>query len=396
MAIPDNYNTELCVIKYNDLFPVQSAIDWIQLNFYDIWTELRPYRKKIHHIYAGLGEPQFHYRSLESIHEEIRFEYAAGKRNFVFSCLDEGLAAANIIHIHNLLPLINDILPNITLIHATGAHDGPEQYRRYCEKNNLPQVLNIVCGSHFEKNCKPFLYSELKYKETKKTKKFLSFNKVDRQHRITLFEKLLELDLVKDAYYSFDILENNLNILRTDIWNQFSNIVSIADSLPLVLNRSPERDNPVDIRADDLKYFNETYFSVVTETLFYDMIDPDLRYYYVNTSEVFGTFPTEKTYKCLALGHPFISVSTCGFLKTLRGRGYKTFSPFIDESYDDIVNDHDRMDAIVNEINRLCSLSQEELDQFILNVEPILEHNRQQFAIIGNNAITKDILSLLK
>lgn len=387
---------DLYIIKYGDLYPVDSSIKWAESHMYEIWPELEEHRNTICIIYAGLGIPQFHKRKLESIVEEMQYEFSQGKRNFIFQCLDEGLALANILHLHDLVPLITDIMPYISLIHATGAYDGEEQYKRICQSYKFPELLKIISGSNFEKNCKKYLEYEIPYTGTKKTRKFLSFNKVDRQHRIGLFNELLKLDLVKDSYYSFDIEQSSLNILRNDIKQRYNSILQIQDSLPLVLNRNATRDNPVDIRNEDLKYFDESYFSVITETLFYDMLNVNRDYLYINAAEIFGIFPSEKIFKCIALGHPFIIASTQGYLQGLRSRGYQTFSPFIDESYDNIADDHIRLEAIVSEVNRLCCLSDRELDQFVNNVKPILEHNRKHYATISDYKITKNILSLLK
>jgi hypothetical protein len=59
-------------------------------------------------------------------------------------------------------------------------------------------------------------------------------------------------------------------------------------------------------------------------------------------------------------------------LRSLRDRGYKTFSPFIDESYDEIENDKLRLQAVAEEVNRL---SKSDLVEFTHQVKDIIEHN---------------------
>lgn len=44
--------------------------------------------------------------------------------------------------------------------------------------------------------------------------------------------------------------------------------------------------------------------------------------------------PTEKTYKPISAGMPFVMVASQGFLYRLRKMGFRTFHPWIDESYD--------------------------------------------------------------
>jgi len=55
--------------------------------------------------------------------------------------------------------------------------------------------------------------------------------------------------------------------------------------------------------------------------------------------------------------------------------GYKTFHPYIDESYDLETDDNKRMMMIVNEIERLSNFSDDELRSFIENINPICDHN---------------------
>jgi hypothetical protein len=58
----------------------------------------------------------------------------------------------------------------------------------------------------------------------------------------------------------------------------------------------------------------------------------------------------------------------------LRERGYKTFSPFIDESYDEIENNHLRLQAVAEEVKRL---SKSDLVEFTYQIKDIVEHNEK-------------------
>jgi hypothetical protein len=57
--------------------------------------------------------------------------------------------------------------------------------------------------------------------------------------------------------------------------------------------------------------------------------------------------------------------------------GYKTFSPWIDESYDLELNDTKRMLKVIAEIKRLCELSPDMLSEFLTKVKPICDYNQQ-------------------
>lgn len=84
---------------------------------------------------------------------------------------------------------------------------------------------------------------------------------------------------------------------------------------------------------------------------------------------------TEKLIRPIILKHPFLAFSSKGFLKYLHQIGFKTFSPFVDESYDDIEDIEERCAAIVAETKRLV-----ETDSIVKNkdeIEAICLHNYQ-------------------
>jgi hypothetical protein len=84
---------------------------------------------------------------------------------------------------------------------------------------------------------------------------------------------------------------------------------------------------------------------------------------------------TEKIMKPMVNFMPFLFMSFPGALSLLRSLGFKTFSPYIDESYDDEYDEVKRFKMIYAEIKRLCSMSKEELHNWYWNMENILIHN---------------------
>lgn len=88
---------------------------------------------------------------------------------------------------------------------------------------------------------------------------------------------------------------------------------------------------------------------------------------------------TEKTMRSFYTGKPFILFAGAGALQNLRKAGFKTFSPFIDESYDLIENTEDRFQAVCKEINRLAALSREDLLTIAAQYYHIFEHNQRLF-----------------
>ena len=99
----------------------------------------------------------------------------------------------------------------------------------------------------------------------------------------------------------------------------------------------------------------------------------------IETDCISTTWITEKTVKNLYIGKPFLMMCGAGSLAHLHELGFKTFSPWIDESYDQITNTYLRFEAIKQEIDRLATMSIEELNAIYQEMLPVLMHNRQQF-----------------
>ena len=69
-------------------------------------------------------------------------------------------------------------------------------------------------------------------------------------------------------------------------------------------------------------------------------------------------------------------VGQAGSLDLLRSLGYKTFDGIIDESYDTILNNPDRLEAVTNEAIRFISRPIEDVRADYIKVLDIIEHNR--------------------
>jgi hypothetical protein len=63
------------------------------------------------------------------------------------------------------------------------------------------------------------------------------------------------------------------------------------------------------------------------------------------------------------------------FLKGIKQLGFKTFSPFIDESYDEIVDNKQRLNIVTNEAIRISKLPLDEYNQILVNCNEICEYN---------------------
>jgi hypothetical protein len=87
---------------------------------------------------------------------------------------------------------------------------------------------------------------------------------------------------------------------------------------------------------------------------------------------------TEKTFKPIALGMPFVIVGTQGSLEYLRSYGFKTFGNIWDESYD-CAGDDVRIQKIANLLSDLDKMSVHERQNLYRSAQNIIEHNWNHF-----------------
>ena len=108
----------------------------------------------------------------------------------------------------------------------------------------------------------------------------------------------------------------------------------------------------------------DTYFSLVSETVF------DIPY----------SFRTEKTWKPIVMGHPWITIANRGFYRDMHNLGFQTYSHVVNESFDLIDNGEDRLDRIVEIVQDLC---QQDLAAFLkecYNVSKYNQHHHRELA----------------
>ena len=276
-------------------------------------------------------------------------------------------------------------VPPRKLILFTGALDFEENLIEYAEKHKV-KPFRLESMLEFELSTQSRFEHDIreKYPRTltkdRYEKKYLNFNRRWRQHRPLLVALLKSADLLKDGYVSLapsddnrgwdtemdhiiELCRDHDGIRRTLMAHR----KSIENMGPLYLDKPDLTINqaPAEITDDIRAMYENTYFSVVSETIYFTkMLDWED-----------SCFLSEKVFKAILFKHPFILVATPNTLKYLKAIGYKTFSPVIDESYDSIEDNGQRMVAIVKEINRLCKLKGAALESYQQYCRKIVEHN---------------------
>ena len=72
-------------------------------------------------------------------------------------------------------------------------------------------------------------------------------------------------------------------------------------------------------------------------------------------------------------------IGAVGNLAYLRNYGFKTFGDYVDESYDDIADNTERINKITQELVKLCNMPESQLKEMHQDMLPILRHNFNHF-----------------
>ena len=105
-------------------------------------------------------------------------------------------------------------------------------------------------------------------------------------------------------------------------------------------------------------------------------------------------FFSEKIYKPIGIGMPFITLGNPGTLQDLRNRGFVTFSEWIDETYDNDYNINRRIQIIIENIKKFTTYNRNDLITIRKDMEPILQHNLNLYKMIRSKNILKENLQL--
>lgn len=199
---------------------------------------------------------------------------------------------------------------------------------------------------------------------------FISPNRIVggmRNHRLLLMYQLLHRG-INNALISFPAIcphENqHVGDLVRPFQDQFSDIEQIFAEANLPWNFHGEQGHPM--HSCWLSLFDECSQSlayVVTETVFFG------RRHHL----------TEKIFKPICLGMPFVLASSAGSLEYLRSYGFRTFGDIWDESYDQETDDYRRLEKIADLLAYLDRLDEHELDHVHRACLATVRHNFQHF-----------------
>lgn len=221
-------------------------------------------------------------------------------------------------------------------------------------------------------------------KWTNPSKLFLSFNGHCRVHRTGLVSEILLRNLENFGYLSFGVHPSNFQIFDSDariidfsksedyIKRKIEKIRYIKDK-QLIIDGQGHDFFDGDDRRYHSKYYYDSAFSIITETF-----SPYIHSSYIN-NDLNVLWTTEKTWKPIAIGHPFIILGSLQTMLYLRSEGYYTFEELFNFSYDYQYSLSKRIDLIVDNVERLSLMSKKELNDILESLKPKLKANKELF-----------------
>jgi hypothetical protein len=241
---------------------------------------------------------------------------------------------------------------------------------------------------HLDVHNRPFAFPEtLKHKKYKK--KFINFNRRWRPARPTFVALLAARGLLEQGHVSLAPADcgsrwpeywNNIYHMNNAFPQLLAELEAVREHIinlpPLYLDTPDLVTNRANLDDSAAYLYEDTYFSLVAET----------NYYTSHCGMESGRFLSEKAFKPIVFHHPFVFISTPGILQALKQIGYQTFDGIINEDYDQVSNDGDRLLVIAEETQRLCDLNEDQLSRYLSECKEVTDYNYSVF--INKNKFT--------
>jgi hypothetical protein len=195
------------------------------------------------------------------------------------------------------------------------------------------------------------------------------FTLLSRTHkwwRATVVADLHRSSLLDHSLWSY----NNVSIgdseqdnpIEVDTLNIRSDVYKFLEHAPYACD-TLSADDHNNHHVAEIGHYTNSYCNIVLETHF-------------DADGSGGAFLTEKTFKPIKFGQPFIIVGAAGSLQALRDLGYRTFDHAIDNNYDLEHNNTLRWTQIKSAI---AQIKQQNMAEWFANCLDDVQHNQQVF-----------------
>jgi hypothetical protein len=198
-------------------------------------------------------------------------------------------------------------------------------------------------------------------------KKFLCLNRRMYHHKYQIIEELFNRGLLDDTRFTWVDNKSTKNLLNKKLVESLR--IDVKDFRSIQLDGDVMYGSDLSNHEEYLYTINPNWYyrskvNIITETN-------------LNESEI---HLTEKTWKAIYLGVPFVISASKNHLKTLRDMGFKTFNSVINESYDEMTGDS-KIKQVVDSAEELSSIYNDprvlEICRFNQSLYSNIEHRRR-------------------
>lgn len=210
--------------------------------------------------------------------------------------------------------------------------------------------------------------------EYKPNKTYINLNRVARYHRCMLMQSLIDTRLKDkgyntwaDTYGAYDeyVVQFPENTIKQHTYDVLD-VQNVSEANPTLMT-------PID-------FCKETMIYLTTET-------------HVDNNVL---FISEKTYKPISIGMPFMSLGNPGTLEYLRSKGFITFSNWIDERYDLNKPIEKRIRIIINNLHKLDSMSDKQKMRTRAEMAEVCQHNLDLYKLLQQKNSLIENLKLIE
>ena len=262
-------------------------------------------------------------------------------------------------HLHNTVRLLG--LPKHSLCIISGNLNASQQYTEWCTKNSKEELIEFLEGVEWDGKTSHPPTAPVAIKDH--CLPFNSLNRAHRNHRTEHLYFLAENKLTGlvsgGAWFGTHEIEQPVyqtveyNHYKTVLTANYPKTVDVIDLVKTVPNL-----------INNLEIYENSQLTVVTESHF---------------DQTGGLFITEKTFRPLLVGHPFMILGQKGTLEKLRSWGFETDFDGIDQSYDLIEDDRERFLQFHQSFRNWCIQDSEIRRTAIYKWNNIIQHNFQNY-----------------
>jgi len=357
------------------------VIDWLRINqhviiaFHDIY-EARLFAREIMYVIPGIALMMRNYNLVNRV---VYIDNKSETKHYRSTFWQ--------------FPKSNGELNGVKLEHDRFSHCGSKHFLQFNYNNGFDQFNNFL--KSYPKNIGQPNFA---------TGRILVFGgrmRVSRTHLIMKLFNQISPDMFFCNYWGHINKLENKQIL-TSLTNEFNfsnnreydsilleKMVEFTGKLPLTT--FPKAFAQDYVKSGGAKYMNSLYHHH-PDPVIYEHIFVDFSIETVNERGLIADqdkdllFFTEKICKPIFARRPFVASANHGFYKKLHKLGFKTFSQWWSEDFDEDIDTISHVNKIVDIAKLICSWDINKCESVYNEMKPILEHNHQLLRYYANES----------